>query len=222
MHAPMQQLTDAFAAAGGPKVVLTFGTVGALKARVAAGETADVVIASVALIDEWERSGAVAAASRAMLGRTSIGIAGRAGAGSPDVATVEAFRQALLSARAIAVTDPAAGGSAGVYLPELFRRLGIAAEIEPKLKRQRGGDEVAACVACGEAEIGMTLISEILPVAGAVVIGPLPPGAAYDVAYAAGISAASGCKAAAADLIRFLRRPQARPIWQAAGFVAAD
>ncbi len=171
------------------------------------------------MLAELEQSGTIAAGSRAVLGRTGIGVAARAGAPAPNIASVESFKQALLAARAIAVTDPAAGGSAGVYLPGLFERLGIAAAIEPKLKRQRGGDEVAQCVARGEAELGMTLISEIVPVQGAVVIGPLPPEFGHDTTYAAAVSARSLVGDAALALIRFLSRPAARPVWQAAGFV---
>jgi molybdate transport system substrate-binding protein len=219
MHQPMQQLSAEFGTTSGHAVALSFGTVGALKARLAAGEEADVIIGSVPMIADLEQAGTIAAGSRAVLGRTSIGVAIRAGSRAPDIATAESFKRALLAARAIAVTDAAAGGSAGVYLPGLFERLGIAATIEPKLKRQRGGDEVAECVARGEAELGMTLISEIVPVQGVVVIGPLPPELGHDTTYAAGVSARSRVGDAALALIRFLSRPAARPIWQAAGFV---
>jgi molybdate transport system substrate-binding protein len=126
MHQPMQPLAEEFAAATGQRVELTFGTVGAIKARLAAGETADIVIAATALIETLEQAGAVVAGSATVLGRTRIGIAGRAGVAAPDVTTPEAFRQALLGAHAIAVTDPAAGGSAGTFLPSLFERLGVA------------------------------------------------------------------------------------------------
>src|SRR6266508_2457463 len=129
MQQPMQQLARAFGDTKGQNVEFRFGTVGALKQRLAAGETADLIIASLALITELEKTGAIMAGTRTVLGHTSIGIAGRAGAPASDVSTVESFRRALLSARAIAVTDAAAGGSAGVYLPSLFERLGIAAAI---------------------------------------------------------------------------------------------
>jgi molybdate transport system substrate-binding protein len=219
MHQPMQPLAEEFAAATGQPVELTFGTVGAIKARLAAGETADIVIAATALIEMLEKAGTLVAGSATVLGRTRIGIAGRAGAAVPDVSTPEAFREALLAVRAIAVTDPAAGGSAGTFLPGLFERLGIAASIAGKLKRQRDGEAVAQCVARGEADIGMTLISEILPVPGAVVIAALPPGLGHDTTYAAAVSAASQSTDAAAALIGFVRRNEARPRWRAAGFI---
>jgi hypothetical protein len=68
----------------------------------------------------------------------------------------------------------------------------------------------------------MTLISEILPIPGAVVIGELPPGLGHDTTYAAAISATSKYPDAAAALIRFVRRNEMRSRWRAAGFILPE
>ena len=99
---------------------------------------------------------------------------GARGAAAPDVSTADAFKQALLAARAVAFSDPAVGGSAGVHLAQLWGRMGMADEIARKGMPQKTGGEVAARVAEGEAEIGLTLVAEIVPITGARVIGKLP------------------------------------------------
>ena len=77
----------------------------------------------------------------------------------------------------MAFSDAAVGGSAGVYLAKLFGDMGIADEIARKGMPQQSGGEVADRVAEGEADIGMTLIAEIVPIKGARILGPLPPAA---------------------------------------------
>ena len=63
---------------------------------------------------------------------------------------------------------------------------------------QQSGGEVAERVAEGKADIGMTLIAEIVPIKGARVLGPLPAPLGNDTTYAAAIMASSGARAAAA------------------------
>ena len=94
------------------------------------------------------------------------------GAPAPDVSNVDAFKKALLAAKTVAYIDPASGGSSGIYLTGLFDKLGIAAEIKPKAKLKQGG-YVADLIASGEAELGLHQISEILPVKGVKLVGPL-------------------------------------------------
>ena len=197
---------------------ITFGTVGALQAKLAAGETADVLILGAPAIAKMEQSGALVAGSRKDIARTSIGVAVREGAPAPDISTAEAFKQALIGARAVAFSDAAVGGSAGVHLAELWGRIGLAEEIKRKAMPQKTGGEVAARVAEGKADLGLTLIAEIVPIKGARVIGKIPAPLGNDTTYAAGISASSTERAAAAAFIAALAAPAERDVWTAAGF----
>jgi molybdate transport system substrate-binding protein len=142
-----------------------FAPVGTLEAKLAAGAVADVIILSTAALTKIETM--LVPGSRRALGRTSIGVAVKAGAALPDIATPEAFRRALLAARSIAVSDIAVGGTAGKHLAQMFERIGIADAIERKVLRCSSGADVTQRVADGEAEIGMTFISEMLPIEGA-------------------------------------------------------
>jgi len=197
---------------------IAFGTVGALQAKLAAGETADVLVLGSPAIAKLEQSGAVVAGSRKELARTSIGVAVRAGAPAPDIATADAFMQALRDARVVAFSDAAVGGSAGVHLAALWGRIGMADEIARKGMPQKSGGEVAARVAEGKADIGLTLIAELMPVEGARVIGKLPAPFGNDTTYAAGISSICADQAVAAGFIAALAHPAERDVWTAAGF----
>jgi molybdate transport system substrate-binding protein len=196
---------------------IAFGTVGALQAKLAAGEIADVLVLGSPAIAKLEQSGAVVAGSRKELARTSIGVAVRAGAPAPDIATADAFKQALRDARVVAFSDAAVGGSAGVHLAALWGRIGMADEIARKGMPQKSGGEVAARVAEGKADLGLTLIAEIVPIAGAHVIGKLPAPFGNDTTYAAGISSSCADRAAAAGFIAALAHPAERDVWTAAG-----
>ena len=98
----------------------------------------------------------------------------REGGCQPDISTPEAFKQALLKARSVAYTDPKAGGSGGIMFSALLQRLGIADEIKKKAFLGKGGHDVAKSIVEGWAELGATFISEVLPVKGTKVVGPLP------------------------------------------------
>jgi molybdate transport system substrate-binding protein len=218
MTTAVNSLAGDFARASGRQLDITFGTVGALQAKLAAGVTGDVLILGAPAIAAMEQAGTIVPGSRRDIARTSIGVAVRAGASAPDISTTETFKQALIAARAIAFSDPAVGGSAGVYLAELWGRLGLAEEIARKGMPQKSGGEVAARVAEGKADVGLTLVAEIVPVEGARVIGKLPAPFGNDTTYAAGISSSCADRAAAAAFIAVLADPAGQAVWRAAGF----
>jgi molybdate transport system substrate-binding protein len=218
MHEVVTALAYDFTNATGHEVELSFATVGALQKRLDAGETADVVISSIPAVERLEKEGGLAAGSRRNLATTRIGVAIREGAPAPDISTPAAFKQTLIDARGIAFSDAAVGGSAGVHLARLFVELGLGEVIKRKGMPQQTGGDVATRVANGEAEIGMTLIAEIVPVEGARILGPLPAPLGNATTYCAGVMAASGAPEAALAFIAALARPEARTAWQQAGF----
>jgi molybdate transport system substrate-binding protein len=218
MHQAVAALARDFSQRTGHEVALDFGTVGALQAKIAAGASADVLILSVPAVERLVQAGVLLAGTRANVARTSIGVAVRAGGPMPEISTPAAFKRALLDARAIAFSDAAVGGSAGVYLVGLFERMGLAPMIREKGLPQQSGAEVARRVAEGKAEIGLTLIGEIVPIAGVTVAGPLPAPLGNDTTYCAAVSAACGERAAAVALIAALTAPTTRAAWKAAGF----
>lgn len=220
MHLIVGELGAAFGKAAGHDIEFDFGTVGGLEAKIAAGETADVYILSVAGIGKMEKAGAVVPGSRKDVAKTFIALCIREGAPVPAFGTLEAFKTLLEEAKAVATSDPAVGGSAGVHLDKAFRETGLAATMAPKAMPQRTGAEVAKRVVEGKADFGLTLSGEVASVSGAVIAGPLPPPFGQDTIYCAGIRSGSGVKDVAADFIAALTKPHTRPAWKKAGFEA--
>jgi molybdate transport system substrate-binding protein len=218
MHVAVGTLGKAFAQAVGHEVNFDFATVGALQAKLDAGETADVVILSIPGVDKLEKSGALVPGSRRNVAKTFIALCTREGAPKPDFSTAEAFKKLLQSAKAVATSDPAVGGSAGVHLAKMFEQQGLAATMAGKSLPQQSGVEVAKRVVEGMAEFGLTLSGEVASVPGAVVAGAVPPPFGQDTVYCAAVMTASAAKEAATALIAALTAPGTRPTWSKAGF----
>ena len=177
----------------------------AIPLRLQRGEAIDIVIMAAPALDNLIKQGKVRPGSRVDLVQSLTGMAVKAGAPKPDISTVDALKRTLLAAKSIAYSDSASG----VYLStELFPKLGIADQIRGK-SRKIEADPVGEAVARGEIEIGFQQISELLPVKGVDIVGPLPPGAQRVTVFAAGIPATSKHPEAAKALIQWLASPAA-------------
>ena len=163
-----------FEKATGHTLNLNFNTVGANRAKLKAGEAADLVILSESAIAELDKAGLFLPGSIIDLGRTITGVVVKEGAPVPDISTPAALKDALLKARSVSYSDPAAGGSSGTYFAGVLQKLGIADQVNKTAVLGKRGFEVAEAVADGRAEIGTTFISEALTVKGVKVVGPLP------------------------------------------------
>ncbi len=206
----------------GTKLDITYRTVGQHLALIRSGQEAfDVAILTPAAIDALAKEGKIAPGTRADLAKTGIGVMVNAGAPAPDISTVDAFKRALLAAKSVTFIDPKAGGSSGIYIEGLLERLGIADQINAKAVLVHGG-AVADHVADGEAEIGVHQISEILPVAGVKLVGPLPAEIQNFTIYAAGVGASAKDVEAARALVKYLAGPGALPIIKAKGMQPAS
>jgi molybdate transport system substrate-binding protein len=218
MHVAVTALSRQFASASSVTPDIVFEPMGALQARLAAGETADVLILAAPAIEALASSGTIVAGSRTAIARAPIGVAARDGAPPPDISTAGALVDALKAARAIALSDPAVGGSAGIYLRELFGRIGLAEIIAAKTAYQKSGVAAADAVGRGEADLAMTFIPELLQGKGIRILGPLPPPYGHTTAYAAGVSAGACQGELARAFIAALTASDAAGVWVAAGF----
>jgi molybdate transport system substrate-binding protein len=212
------QIIDDYSLKTGQKFDFTVGTTGQLRSVITSGQPADLVIVSVPLMAELEKTGNLTPGSRAELGRVGIGVAVRDGASAPDIATPDAFKQALVAARSVAYTNPAEGGTSGIYFNSLTERLGIADAIKQKAVLTKGGHEAAIEVAEGRAEMAIIFVSEAIAVNGVRVAGLLPPSLQDYSAYAAAIPASSTDAAAARAFIAALTSAAMAERWRANGF----
>jgi molybdate transport system substrate-binding protein len=214
---PFLELVANFGRETPNKVNAAFGPVGGLMAKLKAGEKPDIIILSAAAMDELDKGGSLVAGSGAELGRAVASVAVKAGAKEPDISTPDAFKAALLAAGKVAYTDPAAGGTAGIYFAGLLQKFGIADEIKKKAVLASDGGAVAAAVAKGEADIGITFGSELLPNKGVKIVGPIPQSIGLTVAYVAAVASWSKEADAARALIAYLTRPPAKDHFKEAG-----
>ncbi len=201
------------------KVVSGFGasmgaTPDAIPNRLKRGEAIDVIILAAPGLEPLIKNGMVDAGTRVDLVRSLIGMAVRNGAPKPDISTLEAFKRTLLQARSVGYSDSASG----VYLrTELFPRLGVAEQIKAKSKVVEAYERVGDAVARGDVEIGFQQISELRPVPGITIVGPLPEGAQQVTIFSAAIPKGAKNVDAAKRLIQFLASPAAAPVIQDKG-----
>lgn len=208
----IDELGPQFQTATGNKVLATFGPAAKMKTQIDQGAEFDVAILTATLTDALAAAGKIDPASRATVARAGLGVAVRAGAPSPDVSTIEALKQTLLSAQSIGYNG--VGASRG-GIEAMFNKLGIADALKPKIKLL--DKSAPEAVAAGEVQIGLSPLSEILPIAGAQLAGPFPAEVQSYLVFSAGISSASPSVDAAKALIKFLTAPNAVPVLKARG-----
>ncbi len=201
----VESLRPAFEAATGCTIAETFGAVGAMRARLLAGEPADLVILTRALIDGLAKDGHVAAESAADLGTVETAIAVRRGEALPAVGDADALRTALLMSGEIHFPDPEQA-TAGIHFARVLRALGIWDEVASRLKTAPNGATAMRALAASTSRrpIGCTQATEILSTPGIVLVAPLPPGCELATVYTAATSTKAAAPTEAAQLIALL------------------
>jgi molybdate transport system substrate-binding protein len=214
VKAALEQLQSEVERHAGGRVEITFGTSASTKQQIAAGNAFDVAILTKDVIDELASAGQIVAASRTPLGRSGIGIGMRAGAKKPEISTPEAVKRTLLSARSLTW---ASDGASRPHITRMLEMLGIADAVAPKALLEQGSVRAAGRVTSGDADFIITLISEIVPVPGLELVGPLPAEFQNYVAFAAGIGTKARNVETGRALIAFLSSPGASPVFTAKG-----
>lgn len=211
--AAVRDLCTQFERATGNKVSIHFEVNADLKKKIEAGEPFDVAVLNPPVLDALIKDGKVVAASRAEIGRAGLGVAVRAGAPKPDIATVDAFKRALLASKAVAYPGK---GASGLYFVSLLDRMGIAKEMKPKLKPMKAEDTVEV-VARGEADMVVVVSTRISGVPGVERVGSIPEELQTKIGFAAGVSASAKEPGAGKALVAFLSAPEAAATLRANG-----
>ena len=219
MNHVLTELAGAFQRTSEHKVALILAPPAEIKRRIVNSEIVDVAMSGSGIIEDLVQQGKIAPGDRLVLARVGIGVAVRAGAPKPDISSPEALKRTLLAAKSIVYTDPAIGGASGIQFEKVIDRLGIAKEIKAKsiVNARAATKPSAEFVARGEAELGIQLISEIVSVPGAELLGPLPGDLQAMTAILAGILTTAPEPDAARALLRFLTSPAAAAAIKAAG-----
>ena len=210
-------LTPRFERASGHTVRFTYAVITALQEKLAAGETADVLVLPAPVLDGLARDGKLRADSRTIFGTVGISVVVKDGAPLPDISSKDKFRDAMLAARTVVHSTPGKTPS-GTHLGRVMEQLDIADAMAAKTTFKPALDGGVELVAAGEAEIGIYPASEVAGVKGLTVVGSLPPGVDLTIVYGAAATAAGAAPDAAAAFVRFMAAPENRSVWKEAGF----
>jgi molybdate transport system substrate-binding protein len=215
IRAPIEQLIPGFESKTGYKVKATFGSGGGTKQQVIRGDAFDVPVVQEPLAPVIT-SGTVVAETETPLANVSVGVAVRKGAAKPDISTPDAVKRMLLAAKSVSFPDAAAGAAAGVSFAQTIKKLGIAEQIQQKIRLAQGGAGAMELVAKGEVEIGLTFMSEMEDT-GIDVVGPLPREISTPTILVGFVSAHAKEPAGAKALLAYLSSPAAAAVYKANG-----
>ena len=209
----VRSLAGRYEAAGGARIDADFAPTLGLLDRLRGGEAADIVILTKEALDDLARAGSVVADSRVDLARSFVGLAVKAGAAHPDIATEPALRATLLSARSVAYSRI---GASGIFFAQLIERMGIASEINARARITPSGFTAERLVS-GEADLAVQQISELKLVPGVEIVGPIPLELQSPAVFSAGRLAASTRVAPSDALLKYLASPEVAPALRASG-----
>jgi len=208
MSMPVETLAADYGQRTGVHVSVVSDTAGGVQKRMEAGEKFDLVIGTTAVLDILTKENKVSA-QHADLAQMVAGISAQKGAAKPAIATGEQVKASLLAAKTIAYVDPASGGITGVFFLSQADKLGVGQEVRAKAVLKPNGKAVATAVANGEAQYGVTLISEMLPNPG-VTVWPLPDELQMTTIYTAAIASNAENAMDASALLADLRGEKGR------------
>jgi molybdate transport system substrate-binding protein len=208
-------LIPGFESKTGYKVKATFGSGLGTKKQVASGDDFDIKVIQPPFPDVLA-SGNVVVASQTPLASVAVGVVVKKGAPKPDISTAANVKKMLLAAKSISYPDPSGGAAAGVSFEATLAKLGIAQQVQSKVKRAQGGAGAMQLAAKGEVEIGLTFLSE-MGEPGIEVLGPLPADISTPTRLVGFVSSHTKDPAGAGALLKFLSSPDAAPIYRANG-----
>jgi molybdate transport system substrate-binding protein len=209
-----EELAPNFETATGHKLVIEARLFSQLKERIDAGDF-DVAVSTATMTDYLAKQNKTVVGTRVEFSRVGIGAAVAAGSPKPDISSVDAFKRALLNAKSISI--PTKESTAGAYLSSLVVRLGLLNDIKSKLKESTGGGQTPRAIATGEADLGLSLLTEFVHVKGVEIVGPIPSELQRYVIETAAVGIAAKEPNAADTLVEYLMRPVAVAVIKAEG-----
>lgn len=217
LKAVLTDIGDAFRQETGHNVKLTFATAGEVEKRVLAGEATDVIVGTDVSTEKMAGQGLIVPETRAIVARVGVGIGAREGAPKPDISSTEALKRTLLATKSVTYPDPARGGASGIHFAKVIEQLGIAEPVKAKSVLGANPDFVCIAVAKGEVELCAHQISEILPVKGVTLVGPLPRDVQRVTTFAAAVANKASTPEVARSFLAFVARPALKAKFADAG-----
>lgn len=210
----INKLVADFEAKTGTHVKVTYGTGVGTRKTVASGQALDVSLL-FAPFAEALRTGNIDPRSATVVARLRLAIAVKKGAPKPDISTAAAAKRTLLNAKSIITVDPEQGSVGGAALLALDK-MGITAQVRPKIKFVATGGVVQDAVAKGESEIALGPYLSDMRNPGLDVVGALPPEAATPIDITGFLSTSVKDPKTARMLLDYLASREAAPAYEAA------
>jgi molybdate transport system substrate-binding protein len=210
---PLTILSHQFEAASGTKLAIRFAATPELIRMATSDVPFDMAVVPREVFRDAGARARFDAAQPTPIARVGFGVAVRAGAPRPDIATPEALKQALLKAQSVAFVPQSA---AGAQVQRAFETLGIADAMKARTRAQPTPADIALAVARGDAELGVFLLN-VLIAPGVDLVGPFPPPLQQEFVFAAALAASPRNAASAHAFIEFLKSPQAAETLKARG-----
>ncbi len=197
-----------------------FGAVGAMADKLRSGTPADILILTSALIATLAKEGLADSASVKDVGRVETALAVREAdtpVWAPDAARL---RSAFLAADAIFVPDTKVS-TAGIHVAKVLEQLGIADEVEGRLKIYPNGATAMRHMAASDAKhpVGCTQATEIIATKGIRLCGALPKGCDLATMYTAAVTKGAAHAREAQILIDLLTGRDQALSRERAGFI---
>jgi molybdate transport system substrate-binding protein len=213
-------LSAQFKAQTGLDIAGEFGAVGAMATKLREGTPADILVLTSALIATLAGEHLADGASVKDVGRVETALAVRDADPLVSAGDAASLRAAFLAADAIFVPDTKAS-TAGIHVAKVLGQLGIASEVEGRLKMYPNGATAMRHMAESEAmrPIGCTQATEIIATQGIKLSGALPRGCDLATVYTAAITTKAVHAREARVLIDLLTSADQRALRERAGFL---
>lgn len=214
MTETMKELVPQFEKLTGHKILGVYEPTNLIVERLKKGEAADVVILIKPSLTALFKSKEAREGTAVDLAKTALNLAVKSGGAKPDISTKEGFRKAMLDSKSIAISK---AGASGIQFKRALESEGMLTQLQPRLQEIDGAESVGAFARDGRAQYAVQMKSELLPVSGIEIIGPLPGTLNFEIVLSAAVAASAKEEKPAEELIKFLSAPAAASSYKKTG-----
>ena len=207
------ELAAGFKASTGLDPIVVADVAAVMKRRIQQDEPFDLAVLVDFQIDELIGTGKLLKETRADVMRSGIGVAVKRGAPKPNISTVDALKRALTQAKSLTYLKE---GASTIHIEKLIREWGMVDALAAKTAKAEG-ETVSEWVAEGKIELGIIVIPNIMSVPGAELVGPFPDAVQSWVNFTGAVGAKSANQAAAREMLRLLKTPEAAKMMRERG-----
>lgn len=212
----MEEIKQVYEEKSVHKLVMNYGSSGALQQQIEQGAPADVFIsAAQSQMDALEEKGLINLESRIDLLQNDVVLIAPTTGRNEEITDFSSLTAD--SVRVLAIGEPESV-PAGRYAREVLNSLGIWESLEKKLVLAKDVRQVLTYVETGNADAGIVYMTDAISSDKVEVIASAPDGSHTPVTYPAAIIANTSSYEAAVDFMAFLQSEESRELFEKSGF----